>query len=321
LNGRRQLLSQRAFGQVGRTHRNHGLDTRQRVTRGVSVYRRQRPVVPGVHRLQHVQSFFATDLSNDDTVGAHTKGIDHELPLADGALAFHVGRTRLQPRHVLLMKLKLGRILDRDNPLAVRDEAGEHIEKRRLSGAGASADQTVQPRAHAVGQKLEHLRRHCRQVYQIGGPQALRRKSTNRQQRSVDRERRNDGIDARTVLESRVDHRRAVVYPAPDAAYDPIDDPQQVGIILKRRRHPFEYALPLDEHVLIGVDEYVADVRIAEQRLERTQAEYIVQDLGEQRLAFGQVKRGPFLGEQLAKQCPDLRLRPATVGLGQRLQV
>ena len=82
---------------------------------------RQRSVVAGVHRLQHVERFLAADLADDDAVGAHTQGVDDELPLADRALAFHVGRARLEPRHVLLAELEFGRVLDRDDPLVARE--------------------------------------------------------------------------------------------------------------------------------------------------------------------------------------------------------
>ena len=110
----------------------------------------------GVHRLQHVERFFAADLADDDAIGAHTQGVDHQLPLADRALAFDVRRARLEPRHVLLVELQLGRVLDRDDALLVADEAGQHVEQRRLAGAGAAADQHVQARPHAVRQEVEH---------------------------------------------------------------------------------------------------------------------------------------------------------------------
>ncbi len=80
---------------------------------------RQRSVVAGVHRLQHVERFFAAHLADDDAIGAHTQGVDHELPLPDRALAFDVRRPRFEPRDVLLVQLQLGRVLDRDDALAL----------------------------------------------------------------------------------------------------------------------------------------------------------------------------------------------------------
>ena len=45
---------------------------------------------------------------------------------------------------VLLVELELGRVLDRDDPLVVGDEAREHVQQRRLAGAGAAGDQDVE---------------------------------------------------------------------------------------------------------------------------------------------------------------------------------
>ena len=156
LDRRGDLLPHRLLGQVRRAHRDHRLDAGQRVARRVGVDRRQRAVVAGVHRLQHVERFFAADLADDDAVGPHTQGVAHQLPLADRALAFDVGRPRLEPHDVLLLQLQLGRVLDRDDALVLGDEARQHVQQRRLAGAGAAADQAVQARPHAVRQEVEH---------------------------------------------------------------------------------------------------------------------------------------------------------------------
>ena len=89
----------------------------------VRVNGRQRSVVTGVHGLEHVQRFFTADLADDDAVGTHTQGVDDQLPLADGALAFDVGRPGFEPRHVFLVQLQLRGVLDRDDALALGDEA------------------------------------------------------------------------------------------------------------------------------------------------------------------------------------------------------
>ena len=79
-----------------------------------------RPVVAGVHGLQHVQRLFAAHLAQDDAVGTHAQRVDHQLALADRALAFQVGRTAFQPDDVLLLDLQLGGIFDGDDALARR---------------------------------------------------------------------------------------------------------------------------------------------------------------------------------------------------------
>ena len=156
---------------------------------------------------------------------------------------------------------------------------------------------------------------------QVVGLQPFRGKPADRQQRAVHRERRNDGVDARAVGQARVDHRRAVVDAAADAADDAVDDAQQVLVVLERRGHPLEDAPSLDEHVLVGVDQDVVDRRVAEQRLERPEAEDVIEDFGEQGFALAQVDRRRLLGEQLAEERANLTLGARAIRLRQRFEV
>ena len=66
----------------------------------VGVDRRERAVVAGVHRLQHVERLGAANLADDDPVGAHAQGVAHEVADRDLALALDVRRARLEPQHV-----------------------------------------------------------------------------------------------------------------------------------------------------------------------------------------------------------------------------
>src|SRR5262249_52081276 len=87
----RDLLPNSSIGNIEIRHRNHRVETIQGVPWAVGVDRGQTPVMPGIHRLQHVQSLFATDLADDDAVGTHTKGVDHKLTLTDVPLSLDVG--------------------------------------------------------------------------------------------------------------------------------------------------------------------------------------------------------------------------------------
>ena len=60
-----------------------------------------------------------------------------------------LGGPGLQAHDVVLVQLELGGVLDRDDPLVVGDERGQHVQRRRLAGAGAAGDQDVQPALHA----------------------------------------------------------------------------------------------------------------------------------------------------------------------------
>ncbi len=110
-------------GQVQARHQAHRLEARQRVARRVGVHGRQAAVVAGVHRLQHVERLAAAALADHDAVGPHAQRVAHQVADRDRALALDVRRPRLEPDHVLLRQLQLGRVLDRDDALVGRDEA------------------------------------------------------------------------------------------------------------------------------------------------------------------------------------------------------
>ena len=141
----RDLLPHGLLRQVEARHRDHRLEPAQRVARRVGVDGGERAVVAGVHGLEHVHGLAAAALAHDDAVGPHTQGVDQEQALGHLARAFDVGRAGLQPDHVRLLELKLGRVLDRDDPLGGRNERREDVEQRRLAGAGAARDEHVEP--------------------------------------------------------------------------------------------------------------------------------------------------------------------------------
>ena len=163
---------------------------------------------------------------------------------------------------------------------------GQHVEQRRLAGAGAAADQAIEPRPHAMGEKVEHRLRERFQRDKVFGLEPLRRKPPDRQQRAINGQRRDDRVDARAVWQASVDHRRALVDSSSDPAHDAIDHAQQLPIVLECRRYALEDAASLDEHVFVSVHEDVAHRRVPQQGLERPEAEYVVEHLREQRLSL-----------------------------------
>ncbi len=76
----------------------------------------------GVHCLQHVQRFGAAHLTNDDTVGAHTQGVDHQLANRDLPFAFDVGRSCFQTNDMGLLETQLGGVFDGQNAFTLRNE-------------------------------------------------------------------------------------------------------------------------------------------------------------------------------------------------------
>ena len=122
-SARRDLLADGADRQVDAGHQDHRLEAGERVARGVGVDRGHRAVVAGVHRLEHVERLAAADLADDDAVGPHTQEFRTRSRDRDLALAFDVGRARLEADDVRLLQLQFGGVLDRDDALVRRDEA------------------------------------------------------------------------------------------------------------------------------------------------------------------------------------------------------
>ena len=79
------------------------------------------------------------------------------------------------------------------------------------------------------------------------------------------------------------------------------------NVVGSRSRH----AAALDVDVLVGVDEDVVDRRVAQQRLERSEAEDLVEDVAEDRLALGEADRRVLLGRSARRAACGSRLRRA----------
>ena len=159
---RSNLPADGAVRNVQAGHGDHGFQAADSVARGVRVNGGERSIVTGVHGLQHVERFFAANLTNDDAVGAHTQTVDEQLPLMDGAFAFDVGRARFQAYDVILVKLQFGGVFDGDDALAVGDVRRKNIEEGGFTGASTAGNQNVEASLYAPGEQFQHrLRSWC----------------------------------------------------------------------------------------------------------------------------------------------------------------
>jgi len=91
--------------------------------------------VAGVHGLQQVERLGAADFADDDALGSHAQAVAHQVAHRDLAFALDVGRAGLEPHHVGLLQLKLGRVLAGDDALVVVDVVGQTVQQRGLAGA------------------------------------------------------------------------------------------------------------------------------------------------------------------------------------------
>src|SRR5271166_2162373 len=118
----RDVHSDRPQRQVEISHYHHVFQAVERVARRVGVNRRHRAVMPGVHRLEHVECLGAPHLADDNAVRPHAQRITDELALRDVAGAFDVGWARLHLNDMRLLKAQFDGVLDRDHPFVAVDE-------------------------------------------------------------------------------------------------------------------------------------------------------------------------------------------------------
>jgi len=160
-------------------------------------------------------------------------------------------------------------------------------------------------------------------VDEILGADAVGAEPADRHARTVERQRRNHGVDTRSVLEARVHHRARFVDAPSDHADDPFDDPQQVRVVLEDDVGFLEAAVALDVDLVVAVHQDVRDLRIGEQRLEWTQAEDLVEHVDNQRVALEEAQRSrlALAIQEIADQAADLRFSVFPLHAGQALEV
>ena len=94
----------------------------------------------------------------------------HEVADGDLAGALDVRRPGLHAEHVALVELELLGVLDGDDALAVRDERREHVEQRRLAGAGAAGHDDVELALDAGPQEADAARVERAEAHEVGRP-------------------------------------------------------------------------------------------------------------------------------------------------------
>src|ERR1700722_5381897 len=251
----------------------------------------------GRHRLQHIEHLAAADLANDNAVRPHTQGILHQVALTDFALAFNVRRPRFEPDHVRLLKTQFCGVFDRHDSLVGWDKQRQAVEHGRFAGAGAAANQDIEARANDGAQELDYFGYDGLLLDQVVDVEALAAESANRERRSIERQRWNDGVDSRAVGQARIDHRRRFVDPASDLRHDPIDDQHQVLIVLELDLGGVELAALFDVNLVMPIDQDIGDFIVPQKRLERPESEQLVFDLFDQVSLVGVGEQPAFVVE------------------------
>ena len=203
----------------------------------------------------------------------------------------------------------------------LRNVLRQNIQEGGLAGAGAAGDQNADPRLHRGRQHLHHLRRDALQLHQLIGGQRTGAKTADRQRRPIQRQRRNNGIDARAVRQPGVDHRRGLIHSAAHARHDAVDDLQKVAIVAKRRIHSLQQTALFNEHMVFVVHQDVGDLWIPKQGLQRPQTKDLIEQVGLDLFLLVEVQRDSLLGDDLFHDAGYRLARLTRIDSGQFLQI
>ena len=162
---------------------------RQRVARGVRVDGRERAVVAGVHRLEHVERLGAADLADDDPVGPHAQALRTRSRIVTSpSPSMFVGRDSSRSTWRWLSRSSAASSI-----VTMRSLSGialeSDVQQRRLAGAGTAGDEDVQPRLHARARATRRVSasRSCRAGSGRSNVEPRLRELPDRDQRAAER--------------------------------------------------------------------------------------------------------------------------------------
>jgi hypothetical protein len=122
-----------------------------------------------VHGLEHVERLAAANLADDDPIGAHPERVADQVANRHFSFALDVRGPCLERDDVRLDQKQLGRVLDGDQPLVIRDGRRQDAEHRRLSRPRAAGHDDVGSASNATREEPEHPRSHASSGHQVIG--------------------------------------------------------------------------------------------------------------------------------------------------------
>jgi hypothetical protein len=114
-------------------------------------------IVAGVHGLQHIDNFFATGFTDDDTVRAHPQGVAQTVALTDATFALNVWRAAFHLANVGLLQLEFGRVLNGEDAFVVINKRLQRVERGRFTRTRTTRDDDVQTDGHGGLQIRSHF--------------------------------------------------------------------------------------------------------------------------------------------------------------------
>ena len=231
-----------------RAHRGHGErdagEERQRLEPGergggtVRVDGRERSVVTGVERLQHVERFPTAHLADDQPVGPHAQRGPHEFPHRHRAHPFGVRGPRFQSDDMGLRQGQLRRLFDGDDALARVDRLGQRVAQRRLARARCARDQQVPAAAH---HRVDEVTAAAFDAERID-PDRPGDEAADRDARAIRGEGREHRVQPRSVGQAGIDQRRRVIEAETERGHDTFGQASD-GVRIERELDRFDPAL------------------------------------------------------------------------------
>ena len=215
-------------------------------------------------------------------------------------------RPRLERDHVRLLQPQLRVVLHGDDPLGRRHRRRERVQQRRLAGAGAAGDHDVELRAdERAQQQLGRAVERGQADELLEREQA--REAPDRHRRAVQRERRDDHVDALSGRQPRVDHRARLVHAPVHLRHDPVDRLVELRLVAEPDVRALEPAVALDEDLVDPVDHDLRHRRVGEQRLEHAEADRLVDHLADQPRALRGRQHGALAADHAADDALEAR--------------
>src|SRR5690606_26382451 len=244
-------------------------------------------VVAGVHRLQGVVHLRATHLADDDPLGTHAQTVAHEVAHGDLAFALEIWRPGFETHDVRLLQLKFGRVFAGDDALIAVDIVGKAVEQGGLAGAGTTGNHDVAADAADDTQEFRAFGRNTAEAHQLVEGQSVLFELADGKRGTINRERRNNDVDAGSVGQTRVADRARFIDAAADLADDALAYAHQVLIVTEADVRFLHLAIDLDIDPLGAVHHDVRNIVAREQRFQRTEAQNVVADVLEQLFLLG----------------------------------
>src|SRR5439155_13413743 len=139
----------------------------------------------------------------------------------------------------------------------------------------------------------------------------------DRERGAVDRQRRDDGVDARAVGKAGVADRRRFVDAPADLADDALTDIEELLVVAETDAGALNLAADLDEHRTGAVDHDIGDVVARQQGLERAVSKHVVADVVEQLFLLGDRHHDVLDRDDLVDDVADFLARRLAVELGE----